>query len=228
MAQRPESQKVPGHRADYLLQKVRRFRGMWGRYHRPDDVNHLLRIFPHLSIERGYILDYIRIGGSSEGWIWPYARKEREGPPTRLTSIHLDKLATQRDSGELRRTEVETLYRYLDYERTAEGLFEYAFFISELWATKSASKAAEWLSMDPLFTRWHFDSVLRKAGRRVVRVSRPASYDPEVTFDPEGGGEVRFLVYSGGPWKRITFFSCWVDAQGSVRREPGELVANLG
>jgi hypothetical protein len=176
-------------------------------------------------------LDYLPMGGTAAGWIWPYARREEadvgSGLPPALAAIARDHLAGQRGSGELRQVEVETLYRRLSYELSPVGLFEYAFFITELWSTKSASKAGEWLEGVPIFTRRAFDAVLRKAAR-VRRVARPESCDPLAWLNPTGGGEVRFLVYHSGAWKRIHTLKCHVDAEGSVKHEAGALVANLG
>jgi hypothetical protein len=224
-------QKVQGYHAERVYENVLRFRNAWGRYHRPDDVNRLLRLFPHVSIQQGYILDYLSMGGTTSGWIWPYARRgdagSEPGPPPALAAIERDRLVGQRGSGELRRLEAETLYRFFQYEPSGTGLFEYAFFVNELWSTKSASKAAEWLDLQPVFTKRRFDSVLREV-KQVLRVVRPESCDPVARFGAEGGGEVEFMVYHGGPWRRIFNLKIQVDADGCVRRAPGSLVANLG
>jgi hypothetical protein len=224
-------QKVPGHHAERLFDGIERFRKGWARYHRPDDVNHLLRLFNKVSIQRGYMLDYLPVGGLAAGWIWPYARKADptpdSGPPSALTAIARDRLISMRGSGELRRVEVDTLYAYLSHDPSPHGLFEYAVFISELWATKSASKAGDWLDLVPIVTRRQFDNVIRKAADRVQRVTRPVIYEPIARLDGAKGGETRFMVYQGGAWKRITILILKVDEQGAVRREFGDLVANL-
>jgi len=44
---------------------------------------------------------------------------------------------------------------------------------------------------------------------------------------PAGGGLVEFIVYQGEAWKRIFRLRLSVDADGSVHRDPGELLANL-
>ncbi len=231
MALTSREHQVPGYRAERILDGVLRFRKSWSRYHRPDDVNHLLKLFPELSLARGLTLDYLLIGGGEAGWIWPYVRPAQKGLkaelPPELAAIPRDQLATQRGDEALKPLVTNTLYRYIEYERTAMGLFEYAFFINELWATKSAAKDAEWLKLQPLFTRWQFDAVLRKAGRALVRVARPDSYDPLVFLSPVGGGEVRFLVYHERGWKRIAYLHCLVDPEGSVERSEGELIANF-
>jgi hypothetical protein len=224
-------QLIPGYQAERLFDNIERFRRSWPRFHRPDDVNQLLRLFPHVSLPRGYKLDYLPMGSGATGWIWPYARPGDSGhigPPPALAGLARDELFTKRGSGELRRLEVETLYRHLSYENSAQGLFEYALLISELWATKSASRADEWLGYQPLLTRRAFEAVLRRESSGLRRVARPDNYDPRVIWSVTGGGQVLFMVYQGGAWKRISMLGCLVDADGYVRHEIGELIANLG
>jgi hypothetical protein len=224
-------QRVPGHHAERLFDSILRFRKGWARHHRPDDVNQLIRLFNKVTIQRGYMLDYLPVGGLASGWIWPYARRADptpdSGPPPALTAIARDRLVSMRGSGELRRVEVDTLYVFLSYEQSAHGLFEYAVFVNELWATKSASKAGDWLDLVPIVNRRQFDNVIRKAADRLERVARPAVYEPLARLDGAKGGEVRFMVFQGGAWKRITNLILKVDEQGIVRREFGDLVANL-
>ncbi len=221
--------RVPGYRVERLLDSVRRFRKAWSRYHRPQDVNHLLHLFPNVSLPPDYMLDYLPMGGETNRWIWPYARRQRERePPEALASIARDYLVGERDTGVLRPVVVETLYRYLHYERSPRGILEYAFFVSELWATKSESVAGEWLSLEPLFSKRSFDTVLRKAGASLLRAARPPVYDPLVIADPDGGGTVQFLVYNPVGWRRIYYLECQIDAEGEVKRQAGDLVANLG
>jgi hypothetical protein len=222
--------RIPGFHAERILDAVKRFRANWMHYHRPDDVNQLLRLFPAVHLPRGFILDYLPVGGVETGWIFPFARREvvTEGEaavPPELAAMERDRLAGKRGSGELRRLEVEYLYRHLTYEPSPIGLFEYAFFISELWATKSASKARDWLDLEPIFTRRQFDAVVR-AARQVTRVMRPETCDPLAKLAAAGGG-VEFIVYQGGAWKRIFRLRATIDAEGSVRREAGEILANL-
>jgi hypothetical protein len=214
-----------------MLEAVKRFRTNWMHYHRPEDVNQLLRLFPAVHLPRGFMLDYLPVGGVETGWIFPFARREAvtEGEsavPAELAAMERDRLAGKRGSGELRRMEVEYLYRHLTYEPTHTGLFEYAFFISELWATKSASKARDWLDLDPIFTRRQFDAVVR-AARQVTRVIRPETCDPLARL-ASSGGEAEFIVYQGAAWKRIFQLRLTVHPDGSVSRDPGDLLANLG
>jgi hypothetical protein len=223
--------RVPGYHAERIFEAVKRFRAHWMHYHRPEDVNQLLRLFPAVRLPRGHMLDYLPIGGVETGWIFPFARRDvisaGESPtPPALAAIERDRMAGKRGSGELRRLEVEHLYRHLSYEASPTGLFEYAFFIGELWATKSASKARDWLDLEPIFTKRQFDSIVRGA-KQVVRVVRPDSCDPLTRSAPAGGGQVEFIVYQGGAWKRIFRLRSTIDAEGGVRREPGEVLANL-
>ena len=225
----PREERVPGYRVERLIDSIRRFRKAWSRYHRPQDVNHLLHLFPSVTLPLDYMLDYLPMGGETNRWIWPYARRQREhDPPEALASLARDYLVGERDTGALRPVVVETLYNYLQYEKNPRGLLEYAFFVSELWATKSESVAREWLSLEPLFSKRSFEAVLRKAGASLLRVARPTIYDPVVVADPEGGGTVRFLVYNPGDWKRIYYLVCRIDPEGEVKRQAGDLVANLG
>lgn len=221
---------VPGYRADQRLEAALRFRRMWDRYDQPDDVNYLLKQFGDVSLQTGYLLDYLPIGGRRTGWIWPYARPsgrgQVSGPPPELAKIPLDLLATKRGHEDMRSVEEQTLYKHLSYKRTPMGIFEYAFFVNELWATKSASRAKEWLSLEPLFVRHRFDAVLRGRETQVVRVARPKSLDPVVRLQ-EGGGEVSFLAYQGGPWTRVFRITLVVEPGGRVSNHPGEVVASL-
>ncbi len=39
---------------------------------------------------------------------------------------------------------------------------------------------------------------------------------------------MEFIVYQGAAWKRIFQLRLTIEADGGVRRDPGELLANLG
>jgi hypothetical protein len=226
-----QDDRIPGYRAEERMEAVRRFRRLWRRYQRPDDVNYLLRQFPRVSIQDGYALDYLSLGGRDTGWIWPFARRAETRPPATapdpLGSIPLDRLAMMRGRDDALPLEAESLYRFLEYERSPLGLFEYALFVQELWATKSEAKAAEWLDLQPLFVKHRFDSILRTEVRRIVRFTRPKTFDPTSRPGEQGGGEVSFLVFQGGPWKRIHTLHLSVDPKGWVRSRPGEVLASL-
>jgi len=224
--------RIPGYHAERMLEAVKRFRATWMRYHRPEDVNQLMRLFPAVHLPRGFILDYLPVGGVETGWILPFARREavtsgESTMPPALAAMERDRLASKRGSGELRRMEVEHLYSHLTYDPTPTGLFEYGFSSGGRWATNSASRAREWLDLEPIFTRRQFDAVVR-AARQVTRVIRPEVCDPMGRLASGGGGQVEFIVYQGAAWKRIFQLRLTIEADGGVRREPGELLANLG
>jgi hypothetical protein len=223
--------KVQGYQAERLLNAVLRFRHSWDRYTRPDDVEQLLRIFPDVTLSGGYVLDYLQMGGTQSGWIWPYARQAEkrgeEGVPKALVSIPRDCLVNLRGTSEMKSIGIRTLYRYLHYPPTPYGLLEYVLFVSELWALKSASKAEDWLDLMPVFTRTAFDRLLLKSTSVAKRIARPESYDPLVRLQPEGGGDVRFLVYQGGPWERIYHLVCSVDRDGYLRTQQGRVFVIL-
>ena len=231
MRQSFDADRVPGYRAEERMDAVFRFRRMWGRYQRPDDVNHLLKQFQRVSIQEGYMLDYLSLGGRQNSWIWPYARPSniRRAPqvPEPLGGVPSDRLAGLRGSAEGLALEAESLYRFLAYEASPLGLFEYALFVQELWATKSEAQASEWLGLQPLFVKHRFESILRTEAKRIIRFSRPKTFDPVARQAPAGGGEVSFLVFEGGPWKRIYTMHLTVDPKGWVRTRAGDVLASL-
>jgi hypothetical protein len=213
------------------MEAVLRFRRLWGRYTRPEDVSHLLQQFPRISIQSGHMLDYLSLGSGGASWIWPYARRagprQAPAPPEPLASVPADRLAGLRGKDEALPLEAASLYRFLQYEDSSLGLFEYAVFIKELWAFKSESQAADWLDLQPLLVKHRFDSILRTEARRIVKFTRPKSFDPISRLAAGGGGEVSFLVFQGGPWKRIATLHLTVDPEGWVRTRPGEVLASL-
>ncbi len=226
-----DADRIPGYRAEERMEAVFRIRRLWSRYERPDDVNQLLRQFARVSILDGFMLDYLSLGGKEASWIWPFARptNTRQAPdvPEPLAGVPSDRLAGLRGNAEGLALEAESLYRYIDYEKSPLGLFEYAVFVRELWATKSAAQAAEWLDLQPIFVKHRFDSILRSEARRIVRFSRPKTFDPVSRLSPGGGGEVSFLVYQGGPWKRIHTLNLTVDPKGWVRTRTGDVLVSL-
>jgi hypothetical protein len=223
--------RVRGYQAERLWNAVLRFRGSWGRYSQPDDLKQFLRIFPDVTLTKGYVLDYLQMGGTRSGWIWPYARRiekrGEEGVPHALASIPRDRLVALRGTSEMKPIELQTLYKYLHYSPTPYGLLEYVLFVRELWAIKSASKAEDWLDLIPIFTRGAFDRVLLKATSVAKRIVQPESYDPLVRLKPEGGVDVRFLVYQTGPWERIYHLKNLIDGDGYLRTEPGKVFVTL-
>ncbi len=224
------SVRVPGYHAERLFDNLLRFRKAWSRYHRPDDVRHLLGLFPRVTLESGYELDYLPMGGTPAIWVWPFVRRvgtREEDLPELLADVDRDRLAGMRASEVGRKIEAGTLYRFLTYEKTPIGVCEYAVFVNELWATKSAAKASDWLEMEPVFSRRVFDEILRRSSGHLQRVARPESFDPTVQLSGQGGGEVTFLVHPSGGYRRISELRLVVEPGGSVRREAGKVIANL-
>jgi hypothetical protein len=230
MNQNTASQRLPGYRLQPTLETVQRFRAGWARYHKPDDINHLLRLFRKVELQSNYQLDYLALGRGDVARIWPFARavktKDDRDLPKALEAVPPDRMASAEPGGALRQVEVDTLYRYLSYEHSAQGLAEYAFFVPEMWALKSEGWASEWLSLEPLVVRHRFDSVLRKAGSQLVRVARPDHYDPEVVLSPLGG-TVQFIAYQPGPWRRIVRIEIKIDRQGFVSWQTQDVIASL-
>jgi hypothetical protein len=64
--------------ADDILTKVLAFRSQWQEFEKPDDVNALVQIFPHVNVRKGYVLDYVqeKTGDGVVLPIQPYARPE--------------------------------------------------------------------------------------------------------------------------------------------------------
>lgn len=210
-------ERLPPGPAEAILERVLEFRSGYGRYGKPDDVNALLGLFPRVWLQPGYILDYIlHQAGEAVQRILPFARPAQEEDFL---------LVTQADGAEL--DPVESLYRYLDYERSPQGLFEYAFFITELWSTRASWHATEWLASTPIFTRERFAERV-EAAARVDSVSWPEWYGPEAELKAECGGRVRLLVYTEMGWERIYYLEMAVDHQGHTHMEAGAIVADFG
>ncbi|MFP3852733.1 MAG: hypothetical protein ACLFWD_00415 [Anaerolineales bacterium] len=222
-----EGERLPGYRIQPTLEAIQRLRRGWGRYHQPDDLKQLLRIFRKIELEQGYQLDYISLRRGGVHRIWPYARSEKShGAPASLQEIPPDRLANENPGGLLSEVEAETLYRHISCERSPLGFAEYAFFVMELWAFKSQGWADDWLGLEPLVVRHAFDSVLRKSPGRVVRVSRPDHYDPTV-IPEDRGARVHFMAYQPKPLRRILHIEVQVEASGHVRWQPQEVVASF-
>jgi hypothetical protein len=226
---REQQGRVPGALAERLYVSIERFRKNWDRYRRPEDLRQLIRVFPSITLAEGVFLDYLPMGGQREHWIWPFVLPQVPEPeiPEVLASIPRDQLVRMRGSSQARHIEIQTLYRYLKYPKTSLGLFEYAVFVMELWATKSASKAQQWLDIRPLFSRHAFENQLRKHGGSVKKISRPEVFDPIAILGTAGGGEVNFLAYQGGAWKRIFKTLLHIDHHGHVRSEAGKVFVNF-
>ena len=205
--------------AEDLLEAVLQFRSRGESYERPDDVNALLELFPLVSVRQGYILDYIQSETSSGMTlpIRPFARPDSEDGWAPIFD-------TSEEPG--REELVEQLYSYLEFQPTPNGLFEYAFFVIELWSLRASRHAAEWLESMPIFSAPRFDEILNLA-TKVDDVKRPDQFCAEARCDGEGG-RVRFLVHTPAGWERIYYLESRVHADGFVDQEAGEIVADLG
>jgi hypothetical protein len=226
---RDRHHKVPGALGERLFVGINRFRNSWDRYHRPEDLRQLLRVFPNVNVAEGYVLDYLLMGGTQSRWIWPYARLDTPESeiPHALNAIPRDQLVQLRGSAEVRHIEIETLYRYLKHPDTPLGLFEYAFFVMEMWATKSESEAVQWLAIRPLFSRHAFENQLRKQASTAKKITRPEIFEPIIIPGSAGGADVNFLAYEGGAWKRIFLMILHIDHHGHITSEPGKVFVNL-
>lgn len=231
MAYHDRLKKVPGALAERLYLSIQRYRKAWSRYRRPEDMRQLLRIFPNVTMTKSYILDYIPMGGPQSSWIWPFAKpviqEHEEYLPEELEELARDQLMSMRRTPEGKRIAEQTLYKYLRYPSTQLGIFEYAVFIMELWATKSESKAMEWLDLGLIFSRHRFDNLIIKS-QTAKRIRRPGVYEPTVQIDPDGGGKVQFLAYGSKGWKRVFQMLLRVDKGGNVGSEPGIVLVDLG
>ena len=214
--------RIPQEQAAEILDSVIRFRKNYDQFEKPDDVNALVRLFPSVQLSEGYILDYEQVQeGEVVTRIRPFARKKdgEEGEP-----LLLDFLSPDMEG--LTDQDVETLYQFLIYEKTPRGLFEYAFFVLELWSMRASWHEAEWLASTPVFTQQHFEEVVGQA-RKVEQRNQPGWYGPEVEVLDEGG-KVRFLVHTPMGWERIYYLDITIAADGRVDQQAGQMVADLG
>lgn len=123
-------------------------------------------------------------------------------------------------------SEIETLYQYLDWQRSPEGAFEYSLFTVELWASKAGWHAGEWLDSTPVFTEARYRSFLEEADE-VEEIARPAHFGPIAWCATSRGGS-RFMVHSPVGWSRIYMLECIIHENKRVTTEVGETVCNLG
>ena len=209
---------LPEASTNGLLVEVQRFRSQCDRYEKPDDINALIGLFPNVSVRDGYLLDYVQTT-TPEGVIQPIRPFARpDGDESWIPMFDPDETAEREEL-------VEELYQYLQFEHSAEGLFEYAFFVIELWSMRASRHAAEWLESTPIFTEAKFDQIL--AAGRVSDLRRPKHFGPIARIDSEGG-RVRFLVHTPMGWERIYYLESMVYGDGFVDQEAGEIVADLG
>ncbi|MFA6110041.1 MAG: hypothetical protein WDA75_14835 [Candidatus Latescibacterota bacterium] len=216
MTQAHVYQCLPPEPADAILERVLAFRGQYDQYARPDDVNTLLTFFPQVRLEEGYLLDYV-LDSDAEGVqrIVPFARRRgSDGAPD------------EPPPGNAAAAAALPLEPWLHYEHTPQGLFEYAFFLSELRATRASWHAAEWLASTPIFTEARFDTTLARLAPP-QELKRPAWFGPQAEL-AAAGGWVRFLVYTETGWERIYFLEIEVDEEGRIDQQAGMVVADFG
>ena len=114
----------------------------------------------------------------------------------------------------------------MTYERSLGGLFEYAFFVLELWSIRASWHEAEWLASTPVLTQKLFEELIDQA-RKVEQLDPPDWYGPEAALQ-EQGGKVRFLVHTPIGWERIYHLEISIAADGRVDQEAGHIFADLG
>ncbi|MBT4099950.1 MAG: hypothetical protein HOM68_02375 [Gemmatimonadetes bacterium] len=210
---------IPSETAEHLHTQVQQFRDRPHPSSPPDDVNALLAIFPRVNTRKNYILDYM-VETSTDGVELPIRPFARPADDDSWLPFY-EGVVPDRD--EL----VEQLYKYLVYENTPAGAFEYAYFIIEMWSLRVSRYAAEWLESIPIFTENAFDAELAK-GRKVNDLRRPEEYAPTARTDEDGSGRVRFLVYTPMGWERIYYLESRITADGYVDQQAGEIVADMG
>lgn len=210
---------IPEESADDILTRVLAFRTRVQEFEKPDDINALVEIFPHVKVREGYVLDYVQ-ETTKEGVVLPIQPFAR--PLDDESWIPM----VDPDAGLEREDLVEQLYRYLEFELNPQGLFQYAFFVIELWSMRASRHAAEWLNSTPVFTAARFDGILEQA-RKVNDLKRPPSFGPMCRLDGQGG-RVRFLVHTPVAWERVYYLESMVFGDGFVDQEAGEIIADMG
>ena len=213
---------VAQERAEAVLERVLHFRNNYARFEKPDDVNALLELFSGVHLRSGYVLDYDLVReGEAMTRIRPFARPINSEEAV----LAIDEQPDQEGHGE---QAVETLYQYLSYDKTPTGIFEYVFFVQELWSTRASWHEAEWLASTPIFTQARFDEIVQGA-RKVEELKTPAIYGPEAVVDSKtNSGQVRFLVHTPMGWERIYWLEVGVEADGRLDVRAGDIVVDLG
>ncbi len=211
-------ERVPSDGAVDLLKQVLQFRETCQQLEKPEDVNHLLGLFPLVGLREGYMLDYIQtnIGEMASG-IQPFARA-RDSDDTLIGWFD--------DEQEQQDQEIEQLYQYLLFDSSAESLFQYAFFVTELQSTRASWQVSDWIASTPVFSAAAFDHIVEEANK-VDSLKRPEWYGPLVSRE-EGGGRVKFLVHTSMTWERIYYLDSQILPSGLVKHEAGEIIADFG
>lgn len=201
-----------------LLERILAFREQPPAAPTPsEETGALLSLFPRVGVRDGFVLDYVQ-DTTDAGVVQPIRPYVRPADDNSVPIL---------DSDPTREDLVDSLYRYLHYELTPEGLFEYAFFVIELWSLRMSRHAAEWLESTPIFSEAAFDQVLTGASK-VNDVHRPEFFGPLVRPHEEGGGRTRFMVHTPMGWERIYYLESLIAADGFIEQEAGEIVADIG
>ncbi len=211
---------IPSETAEDLRRQVQEFRDRPHPSSPPDDVNALLAIFPRVSTRKNYILDYM-VETSADGVELPIRPFARPADDDSWLPFYEGEVPVRDEL-------VEQLYKYLTYENTPAGAFEYAYFIIEMWSLRVSRYAAEWLESTPIFNDEAFDEALAKARKQVNDLRRPDDFSPTARTDEDGSGRVRFLVYTPMGWERIYYLESRITADGYVDQHAGEIVADMG
>ncbi|MDA0334918.1 MAG: hypothetical protein O2782_07125 [bacterium] len=209
---------IPSDAAVDLLARVVDFRERDGRPQPAEEAAALLSLFPGVRVRDGYLLDFSQ-ETTAAGVIQPIRPYVRPAGDESWVPLFDEEI--ERDDL------VEQLYQYLEYDRTPQGLFEYAFFVIELWSLRLSRHAADWLESTPIFDAAAFDAVVAQADK-ATEVKRPEYFGPQARFDDDGGARLRFLVHTPMGWERIYYLESLVFSDGFVEQEAGEIVADLG
>ena len=113
------------------------------------------------------------------------------------------------------------------FELSPQGLFEYAFFVIEMWSLRANLYATEWIDSVPILTRKRFEETVAGA-EKVSDLRPPEHFGPLARVTSDGGGRVRFLVHTTYGWERIYYLESLVFPDKFVEQEAGEIVADMG
>lgn len=201
-----------------LLARVVDFREREGRPLPSEEAAALLSLFPCVRVREGYTLDFLQetTAAGITQHIRPFVR-----PAGDDTWVPIFDDEIERDDL------VEQLYQYLEFEKTPQGSFEYAFFVIELWSLRLSRHAADWLESTPIFEAAAFDTVVAQASS-TSDVTRPQNFEPQARLNEDGGARVRFLVHTPMGWERVYYLESLIFSDGFVEQEAGEIVADLG
>lgn len=215
----PMFESISSETAVALLARVLDFRERKERQESSQEIAQLLSLFPNVAVRDGFQLDFSQDSTPAgvHQPIHPFARPV--GDDTWVPIF---------DADVGREELVEQLYQYLEYDKTPQGLFEYAFFVIEMWSMRASRHAAEWLNSTPIFDDAAFDLALSEKVKSTEDVRRPDDFGPQARLADMGGGRVRFLAHTPMGWERIYYLESLVFSDGYVDQEAGEIVADMG